>query len=432
MARILIGTVPVVGHVNTPLPLARALVERGHEVCWSTSERYRKPIEATGSRFEPAREMLDFHDFRREDFAPGGERLQGVAALKIDIKHGFIDNGVIQLRHLESIAKDFRPDLVLGDICCIGAMFFAERTGTPRAVLNVIPMGLNSQDTAPSGLGLLPNASPLGRLRNRALNWAVENAIFRDTQKYWNRVRADHGLPPTNWVIHAVGATAELYLQPSIPGFEYPRSDLPANVRFIGMLPTVAPSGWSPPAWWRELDGGKPVVHVTQGTVANTNPELLKPALEGLADEDVLVVVTTGGRDPGELGLSNPPANARVERYFSYPELLPKVSALVTNGGYGGVQTALSHGVPLVVAGTTEDKPEVASRVQWSGAGINLKTAAPKPSQVRAAVRAVLDDPRYRERARALQAEYARYDSLALGTELIERLAAKGPKRPSP
>ena len=106
--------------------------------------------------------------------------------------------------------------------------------------------------------------------------------------------------------------------------------------------------------------------------------------------------------------------------------MLPRTAAMVTNGGYGGVQMALSQGVPLVVAGTTEDKPEVAARVAWSGVGINLKTAAPTPAQVRDAVRALLDDQRYRARAQALQAEYARYDAIALGVELLEQLAATG------
>ena len=50
---------------------------------------------------------------------------------------------------------------------------------------------------------------------------------------------------------------------------------------------------------------------------------------------------------------------------------------MVTNGGYGAVQRAVSTGVPLVVAGNTEDKPEVAARVAWSGAGINLRTGTP-------------------------------------------------------
>jgi len=45
---------------------------------------------------------------------------------------------------------------------------------------------------------------------------------------------------------------------------------------------------------------------------------------------------------------------------------------------------------------------------------------------VRDAVRALLDDQRYRARAQALQAEYARYDAIALGVELLEQLAATG------
>jgi hypothetical protein len=45
---------------------------------------------------------------------------------------------------------------------------------------------------------------------------------------------------------------------------------------------------------------------------------------------------------------------------------------------------------------------------------------------VRDAVRALLVDRRYRERARALQAEHARYDALARGVDLLERLIATG------
>ena len=50
MARILIGTAPIIGHVNPFGPLARALVARGHEVRWNTSATFREPIKATGVR----------------------------------------------------------------------------------------------------------------------------------------------------------------------------------------------------------------------------------------------------------------------------------------------------------------------------------------------------------------------------------------------
>lgn len=53
-----------------------------------------------------------------------------------------------------------------------------------------------------------------------------------------------------------------------------------------------------------------------------------------------------------------------------------------------------------MVAGQTEDKVEVSARVGWTGVGINLRTNAPKPGQVAEAVRRVLADPTFRDRAR--------------------------------
>jgi UDP:flavonoid glycosyltransferase YjiC (YdhE family) len=218
---------------------------------------------------------------------------------------------------------------------------------------------------------------------------------------------------------------AAFYLQPSVPGFEYPRRELPSHVHYIGMMPIERPRGHQLPEFWGELWGSRPVVHVTQGTIANTAPDLIAPALKGLSREDVLVVVSTGNRPIESLGLGVLPDNARVATFLSYPDLLPKTSVMVTNGGYGGTQTALSFGVPVVVAGTTEDKPEVGARVAWSGAGINLKTATPTPEAVRNAVRRILRDPSYRDRARALSTEYARYDAISLALDVIEDTIGK-------
>jgi UDP:flavonoid glycosyltransferase YjiC (YdhE family) len=154
------------------------------------------------------------------------------------------------------------------------------------------------------------------------------------------------------------------------------------------------------------------VVHVTQGTLDNADlGRLVLLTVEALADDDVLVVATTGGPDPGPLR-SGLPRNARLERFIPHDRLLPHVDAMVTNGGYGGVQQALANGVPLIVAGDSEDKPEVAARVQWSGTGVNLHTGRPSRAMVARAVRRVLHGRSYRVRARALQAEIAASDPL--------------------
>ncbi|TSD85072.1 glycosyltransferase, partial [Mycobacterium sp. KBS0706] len=124
-------------------------------------------------------------------------------------------------------------------------------------------------------------------------------------------------------------------------------------------------------------------------------------------------------------------ANARATVFAPYDRLLPKVDVFVTNGGYGSVNYALSLGVPIVVAGDTEEKPEIAARVAWSGAGINLGTGQPRPEQIRDAVRAVLSDPRYRRRAQAMQADFARYDARREIAAILEDLVPRQKRRAS-
>ncbi len=84
----------------------------------------------------------------------------------------------------------------------------------------------------------------------------------------------------------------------------------------------------------------------------------------------------------------------------------------------------MPNGVPLVVAGQTEDKPEVCARVEWSGVGINLKTNKPTPRQIKDAVKKIRCSSHYRQKAQHFQAEMARYDAPTLSATLLEQLAA--------
>jgi hypothetical protein len=45
MSRFLLGTIPVVGQVSPMLPIARRLVERGHEVWWYRGKLFEPPLE---------------------------------------------------------------------------------------------------------------------------------------------------------------------------------------------------------------------------------------------------------------------------------------------------------------------------------------------------------------------------------------------------
>lgn len=106
-----------------------------------------------------------------------------------------------------------------------------------------------------------------------------------------------------------------------------------------------------------------------------------------------------------------------------FAALMPHVSVLVSNGGYGGLHYALAHGVPLVLAGATEEKPELVRRVNRSGVGVGIRTQHPRPDRLRAAVRQVLARPEYASRAAAIEAEMTRYHGPARAANLLEELA---------
>ena len=135
------------------------------------------------------------------------------------------------------------------------------------------------------------------------------------------------------------------------------------------------------------------MILVNQGTIATGADQLIGPALAGLAGDDVLVVAVTGGPDPALLGRL--PANARVERFIPVEELLPHVDVFVTNAGFGGVQVALAHGVPILAARRSEDKAEVVARIAHTGVGIDLRTQRASAGQLRTGVRRLLAERRY-------------------------------------
>ncbi|NYI04008.1 glycosyltransferase [Allostreptomyces psammosilenae] len=425
MTRVLFATVPATGHVRPSLPIARELVEAGHEVVWYTGRGFEKIITSVGARFVPVTADLKFDADVDALQSTDDERRPGIAGLRKVVFDVFVDSIPAYVDDLRPLFDDFRPEVVVGDQTFMAAPLLALQRDIPRVIFCLGPMSISSVDTAPFGTGLTPSDTPLRRLRNRALGWAIQNVIFGNSQRAAERIVADMGVGPfrgmfTDWS----SQFATRFIQAGIPEFEYPRSDLPESVEFIGITRQTGLDDWTAPDWWDRVLAaraeGRPVVVVTQGSAATDHGLLVLPTIEALAERDVLVVATTVTRDPEEvLPREQRPANLVLERFVPFAELLPLTDVLVTNGGYGGVQMSLSFGVPLVVAGTSEDKMESNARLAWTGAGLSLNTNRPKPAKVDAAVRRVLGDPSFRRRASELMGAYDKYGGTARAAEII-------------
>lgn len=423
MARFLMATIPLIGHVSPAMPIVRELIKRGHDVCWYTGQAFQATIEKTGARFFPIRSWLDYSDMNNvpADVMEQREAAEGVQRLKFDLKTFFINPAIDQVTDLSNILHEFPADVLIADSLFLGVSWLAELKELVWAEFDSSALSISSRDTAPCGLGLQPSNTMLRRWRNHGLRWFLQRTLLRELRDYTNQLRSQLGLSPSpDYFFDRMSPF--LFLSPTVPEFEYPRSDLPPQVHFIGPLLSPPPAEFTPPDWWHELSGTQPVIHVTQGTVATKLTDLLIPTLQALKDENVLVVATTGGAAIDSLKLNPLPSNARIEAFIPHAHLLPHVNVMITNGGYNGVQMALAHGVPLVVAGQTEDKPEIAARVEWARVGINLRTGTPTPVQIKRSVNTLLTDSTYRTRAQQLQTQMQQYDAPAIAVSLLEQL----------
>ena len=133
----------------------------------------------------------------------------------------------------------------------------------------------------------------VGRLRNRVLYALAADVIFRYVSKALTQ-QCGHGrlgLSPTRF---EGPCPPRLYLDPTVPTFEYPHADIPrrctSQVNFVVALWPEDPIDSGLSAWWEEsVEAERPVVRGTQYTAATKAEELIASSLDALVDEDVPV-----------------------------------------------------------------------------------------------------------------------------------------------
>ncbi len=429
--KIIVTAAPLIGHLNPLLAAGRILAEMGHEVVGYTPSTLRRNVEANGLRFHPYPPEADIDASDLDRIFPERRTLTpGFPARKLAWERVFVERMDIEYRGLLELLREFPADLILAESMTYSTLplLMGPRADRPAIVhVGVVFLQLPRDDGAPMFSGL-PPATTDGEFDAYArLAEQAKTEWFDPIDRIIDGVLAKHDRPTLPMPFYdAMIRLPDLFLQAGVPGLEFPRRSVPPSLHYIGANPP-APGVYPVPDWAGDLDDSRKVVLVTQGTVANSNLEqLIGPTLKALAGEpDLIVVATTGGRPVEALGPL--PENARVAEYLPYDWLMPKVDLLVTNGGYGTVTQALSLGIPLVQAGTTEDKREVAVRIASSGAGVALGMNEPTPPQIRAAARRVLDIPSYGIKARALAREFQMHDLRRKIGPLLEGLMPQTP-----
>ena len=163
------------------------------------------------------------------------------------------------------------------------------------------------------------------------------------------------------------------------------------------------------------VEAGTPPVLVTLGTSAasGAGAQFARIArdLDQLGLRSVLLV-----GDPANLAAVADRPGAVT--FAPMTALLPRCQVAVVSGALGGVAAALSAGVPVVVHPQLFDQVWHGRRAQELGVGI----LATRTGRVASAVKRIVDDPSYAQRAGALAARMAGEDGAAATAGAVEAL----------
>jgi UDP:flavonoid glycosyltransferase YjiC (YdhE family) len=424
--KIIIATLPITGRANPALNVGSILVKAGHEVVFTSAQSFQARAESCGLRFisSPANNSEEMTNVN-SCFPERNKIPVGPDRALFDFKHVFCDPIPAQYEGLLSILETFPADVILADNLFGGILPFLLKQNVRPLIggLGVNPLLFHRDDHAPFGLGLPPvdPASPAAE-RYLQIEEDLDARLTSPLRAYVDGILQKLGVGPLPMsFLDSLVELPDLFLQLGSPSVEIPRADLPETVHIVGVLPSFT-KGVLPMEIQPFLESGKPIIAVTQGTLANHElDQVLQPTLDALADrDDLLVIGTTGGRPVSALerALSK---NAMVFSYLPWDEVLEHASVFVTNGGFGSVCRALGLGLPMVIAGKGEDKADVAMRVAHAGAGIDLRTDRPTPEALRDAIDAVLkEESSYRIRAKEIAEELVRIDTPTKIVELLQ------------
>lgn len=401
------------GHVNAMLALADATRGRGHQVTFFLLGKPPASIAGAGFETVPLGGTVFPADVYQAEFQKLG-LLQDRAALKHTLAIGArAADAVLEVG--PTVVRDAGVSALVVDQVSFPGGTVADQLGLPFAtVCNAL---LLNPDPAvpPYFTHWQPRDAWWSRIRNR-IAWMGLNRLYAPIVTRIQAHRRRLGLPVPTGIPQVWSDKLQISQQPEL--FEFPRRELPIQVRFVG--PLHRPAGSQPvPFPWDRLDG-RPLIYASLGTLVNRVAGMFRVIAEACYGLDAQLVISTGnGVSPETLG--NLPGDPIVVSYAPQLDLLRRATLAVTHAGLNTVLEALSTGLPMVAIPITNDQPGVAARIAWIGAGEAVPIKNVTVQVLRSAVVRVRSDPSYRAAAERVRDAIEVAGGAPCAAELIEQ-----------
>lgn len=395
MARFLISTAALPGHLDWGglLPTAERLLELGHEVLWLSGSAVAKRLAAAGIPFEAV--PVAFAPPR--DGPPPAETpaLFYAAELQRTIDTWTPEDQVVAACTAHcAVIRQWQPDVVVADPMVLAAALAAEALDVPLAACGY--------------------PGPYLVLRSMPETTAVIAGWYRRL----NALRQALNLAP----VAAVPEPAFPFMAPDLHLVFFPEDWFASynprpspGARYVGGHQRGP--GSPPPAWLAELPHDCPLVLVTQSTTYGPPASNLPLIIEAIGAVGGYGIIA-GPADKRRL-CEPLPAYVRWEAWLDYGHLLPRSAAIVHHGGMATTHAAVCAAVPQVVTPAAADQFLHAERVMACGVGLAIPPQHLSAAVLTAALRKVLGEPGYRQRAQALQERFARCGGVARAVSIL-------------
>jgi UDP:flavonoid glycosyltransferase YjiC (YdhE family) len=384
------GTVPV------EMGVVRRLLARGHTATVLADPTVASDVSDTGAEFRswsraPHRKSQALED----DVIKDWECRTPVALLNRLCERIVTGPAAEYAADVREALSDRPADAVLASGPLLGALVGAESMDVPAVALVANVYSRPAPGLPPFGSGLAPAGGPLGRARDRTMN-ALAAALWNRNLPPLNAARTALGLEPLRETWEQWDRAARVLVLTS-PTFDLP-AELPGNVRYVG--PVLDDPVWTEP--YAVPEGDEPLVVVGLSTFyMRGQADVLGRIVTALDGLPVRAVVPTGpALDVAEVAGTG---RVHVVRSAPHAQLFPMADVVVTHAGHGTLMKALAAGAPALCLPMGRDQGDNVVRAARHGAVIGLRPSA-RPDRIAAAVRRLLDDPSYRDNARALGA----------------------------
>ena len=412
MAKILITTFGTAGDLNPFVALGLGLKARGHDVTFAVEDSFLPTLVDAGL-------STVYHLSGSVDPAFAfSERQLYRSSLPFRSVRAIIARYIVPT--LSAKVEDLRVasagvDLIVAPSEQFAASIVSELTDIPWATVNLSPVSIPSVHVKPHPWPA-PLPAPLQHLAN-GMQWGVATTALRFmADRPINAIRAHYGLQPRHNQLTTGNLSPNLAAIAVSPAFVPVQPDWPSHLRVTGFCFWDAPAGWSESAELTSfLDGSKPVVSVSSGSISRQVGKVFEPFYEVSiqAVRQIGARALVVGAPPGSL--PDPlPDDVLALPFAPFSEVYPRSAAVIHHGGIGTTAQGLRAGVPALVVPWGFDQFFTAAQVMRIGTGRWMSRRTYTPRRAARALQTLLQkDSLYLQRARTVAAQIAEEDGVA-------------------